>query len=80
MDKITEEIFQKVYNESRQKTLSEFQKFEETTPQDLRIILQKYFNDNQAAFDKNGVGKARQKVKLKRILALNMIKLGSLYH
>ena len=42
MDKITEEIFQKVYNESRQKTLSEFQKFEETTPRDLRIILQKY--------------------------------------
>lgn len=76
MDKITEEIFQKVYNESRQKTLSEFQKFEETAPRDLRIILQKYFNDDQAAFDKNGVGKACQKGEIEKNISFEYDKTG----
>lgn len=76
MDKITEEIFQKVYNESRQRVLSEFQKFKETTPWDLRIILQKYFNDNQAAFDKNGVGKARQKGEIEKNISFEYDKTG----
>lgn len=73
---MTEEFFQEVYNESRQKALSELQKLEETTPYDLRVILQKYFNDDQAAFDKNGVGKARQKGEVEKNISFERDKNG----
>ena len=76
MDKMTEELFQEVYNEIRQKALSELQKLEETTPYDLRVILQKYFNDDQAAFDKNGVGKARQKGEVEKNISFERDKNG----
>lgn len=76
MDKMTEELFQEVYNESRQKVLSELQKLEETSPHDLRVILQKYFNDDQAAFDKNGVGKARQKGEIEKNITFERDKNG----
>lgn len=76
MDKMTEEFFQEVYNESRQKVLSELQKFEETSPYDLRVILQKYFNDDKAAFDKNGVGKAHQKGEVEKNIIFERDKNG----
>jgi hypothetical protein len=76
MVKISESFFKEVYNKSRQKVLSELQKLEETSPHDLRVILQRYFNDDQAAFDKNGVGKARQKGEVEKNIIFERDKNG----
>lgn len=76
MVKISESFFKEVYNKSRQKVLSELQKIEETSPYDLRVILQRYFNDDQAAFDKNGVGKARQKGEVEKNIIFERDKNG----
>ena len=76
MVKISESFFNEVYNKSRQKVLSELQKLEETSPHDLRVILQRYFNDDQAAFDKNGVGKARQKGEVEKNIIFERDKNG----
>lgn len=76
MVKISESFFKEVYNKSRQKVLSELQKLEETSPHDLRVILQRYFNDDQAAFDKNDVGKARQKGEVEKNIIFERDKNG----
>lgn len=73
---IPKSLFKEVYNESRQKVLSELQKLEETSPYDLRVILQRYFNDDQVAFNENGVGKARQKGEVERNISFERDKNG----
>lgn len=76
---IPETFFKEVYNESRQKVLSELQKLEETSPYDLRVILQRYFNDDQSAFDENGVGKARQKGEVEKNISFERDKKWKAY-
>ncbi len=73
MIRINEQFFEEVYD---------VVKLNETAPRQLRIALQKLFDNDHAAFEENGVGKARKKGEVERDIKFerdndgNLIPLG----